>query len=77
MKVNGEMIELDKTSIETLPYEIVMPKIFLKEFGFDEYSNLDEIIKNSDYFLDVMRKNFRTKVLDETHYDLELKRANG
>jgi hypothetical protein len=27
-----------------------MPKIFLDKFGLTEYSNLDEIIKNPNYF---------------------------
>jgi hypothetical protein len=54
-----------------------MPKIFLKEFGLDEYANLDKIIHNPDYFYDRMIDNFETQVFDETHYDVELKRVNG
>jgi hypothetical protein len=42
-----------------------MPKIFLTEFGLDQFSNLDEIIHNKDYFYDRMVNNFDTKVLDE------------
>mgnify|MGYP003300207231 CR=1 FL=1 len=54
-----------------------MPKTFLKEFGLDNYANLDEILRNPNYFYDKMKKNFATKVLDETHYDLELKVVSG
>jgi hypothetical protein len=54
-----------------------MPKIFLEEFGLEQYSNLDEIINNPDYFYDRMISNFDTKVFDETLYDIELKRTNG
>jgi hypothetical protein len=54
-----------------------MPKIFLEEFGLDNYANLDEITKNPNYFFDRMRTNFNTKVYDETHYDVELKRVSG
>ena len=54
-----------------------MPKIFLQEFGLDQYSNLDEISKNPNYFYDKMISNFNTKVYDETLYDIELKVANG
>ena len=58
-------------------YELVMPKTFLNEFGLGTYANLDEIRNNPDYFYDRMVRNFGTKVFDETHYDLELKKVNG
>jgi hypothetical protein len=77
MRIKGDLVTVDKDSIEVIPYEVVMPKTFLNEFGLDEYANLDEIIKNPNYFFERMRKNFRTKVLDATQYDLELKKANG
>jgi hypothetical protein len=31
-----------------------MPKVFLNEFGLDNYANLNEISKNSDYFYNRM-----------------------
>ena len=77
VKIGAEDVVIDKQSIQVQPYELVMPKIFLKEFGLDEYSNLDEIKNNPDYFYDRMVSNFDTKVFDETHYDLELKKVNG
>jgi hypothetical protein len=54
-----------------------MPKTFLDEFGLDEFASLDEITHNNMYFYDRMLENFDTKVLDENHYDVELKRVNG
>jgi hypothetical protein len=54
-----------------------MPKIFLKEFGLDNYANLDEILNDENYFYNKIVNNFNTKVLDEIHYDLELKKVNG
>lgn len=77
VKIGSDDVVIDKQSIQVKPYELVMPKIFLKEFGLDEYSNLDEIKNNPDYFYDRMVNNFDTKVFDETHYDLELKKVNG
>lgn len=75
--IDNQPITVDKNSIEVQPYEIVMPKIFLEEFGLEQYSNLDEIVNNPDYFYDRMVNNFDTKVFDETLYDIELKRTNG
>ena len=77
LTVDGEEIQIDKESIQVQPYEIVMPKIFLNEFGLDQFSNLDEIVQNKDYFYDRMVSNFDTKVLDEQQYDIELKKVNG
>lgn len=75
--IDNQPVTVDKNSIQVQPYEIVMPKIFLEEFGLDQYSNLDEIVNNPDYFYDRMVNNFSTKVFDETLYDIELKRTNG
>lgn len=77
VKIEGRDVNIDKNSIVTDAYELVMPKTFLKEFGLDNYANLDEILRNPNYFYDKMKKNFATKVLDETHYDLELKVVSG
>ena len=77
VQIDGKLVKIDKNSIQTRAYELVMPKIFLEEFGLDNYANLDEIIKNPDYFFDRIRTNFNTKVYDETHYDIELKRVSG
>lgn len=77
VKIDGNDIMINKESIEVQPYEIVMPKIFLDKFGLTEYSNLDEIIKNPNYFYEKIQHNFDTIVQDETLYDLELKRING
>ena len=76
-KIENTFVQVDKESIQTFAYEIVMPKVFLEEFGLDQYSNLDEIVNNPDYFYDRMVRNFDTVIQDETLYDLELKRTNG
>jgi hypothetical protein len=35
VRIDGNYVTIDKNSIEVQPYEIVMPKIFLEEFGLD------------------------------------------
>lgn len=77
IKIGGNDVLIDKSSIEIDAYELVMPKVFIEEFGLDNYANLNDILKDKDYFYNKMVNNFSTKVLDETHYDIELKRANG
>ena len=77
VKIGDELVTIDKNSIQTEAYEIVMPKVFLNEFGLDNYANLNEISKNSDYFYNRMIQNFNTVLQDETLYDVELKRING
>lgn len=76
-KIGDKLVQVDKNSIQTQAYEIVMPKVFLEEFGLDQYANLDEIVNNPNYFYDRMVRNFDTIIQDETLYDLELKRTNG
>ena len=75
--IDGQLVTIDKNSIQTEAYELVMPKIFLEEFGLDTYANLNEIIQDPQYFYKRLVRNFETKVLDPTHYDVELKQPNG
>ena len=75
--IDGKPVTINKDSIKIEAYELVMPKIFLEEFGLDNYANLDEIANNPQYFYDRMVRNFTTKALDHTHYDVELKQPNG
>lgn len=77
ISIDGDIVIVNKDSIQVEAYELVMPKIFLEEFGLDNYANLDEIINNPQYFYDRMVRNFTTKALDHTHYDVELKQPNG
>lgn len=77
IRIGGKMVTVDKESIVTSAYELVMPKVFLEEFGLENNTSLDEIIQNKDYFYEKMVSRFDTKVYDDTYYDIELKRVNG
>lgn len=77
VKIDNNLITIDKDSIQYDAYELVMPKIFLDEFGLENYANLNDILHNENYFYEKMVNNFHTKVLDETQYDIELKKTNG
>lgn len=77
LKIDGRDVSIDKQSIQIEPYELVMPKIFLEEFGLEQDSSLDEIVNNPNYFYDRMVSNFSSKIYDESLYDIELKKISG
>lgn len=77
--IDNEIITVSPNSIETQPYEVVMPKIFATQFGLDTYDSVDQIKRNPDFFYGKIRKNFLSLIPDRHNdfYDLELKKING
>lgn len=43
-------INVDVKSIDIIPYELIVPKLYRKEFGLDYHTNLQRILEDPDYF---------------------------
>lgn len=76
VSINGEYHIIDKDSIKTQPYEIIMPKTFATAFGLTEFDSLEEIEKDPDFFLKQYIKNQASKVAPN-QYSIEFKRSTG
>lgn len=74
--IDGNEVMVDLNSVETFPYEIVMSKTFMTEFGLDKFTSLQEILNDPEYFTNKILNNYRTQVSSNT-YDIELKRINS
>ena len=88
--INGQRLEVDKSTINIQSYGCIMPKVFKTNFGLDQFDNIEEIKADPNFFLKKLIKNANTKVenipvLDENdqldHYianfHLELKKLDG
>lgn len=73
---DGNTIELDASSVNIEPYEIVMPKVFKDIFGLDTYDDLNEIKNNPDFFTNRLLEKCNPKV-GADQYSLALLRLNG
>lgn len=76
VKIGGVDIIPDKSTIQVQPYELIMPKTYIKEFGFTEFTDLNEVQNDPDWFLKQYIENSVSKVEPE-QYDVELKRGKG
>lgn len=76
VKVDGNLVTVDKSTVKTSPYEVIMAKTFATKFGLDEFSNLKQIQDDPDYFIKQYIKNQATQVAPK-QYTLEFKRSNG
>lgn len=74
--INGKQSIIDRDSIVTQPYELIMPKIFKTKFGLKTFDDLNTIVNDPDFFTKRYLENQKTKV-EENQYDIELKKANG
>lgn len=68
---------VNKQSIEEEAYEIIMPKTFLKEFGFSEFTDLNEVKNDEDWFTKRIIQNLGTGTVGENQYDCVFKRSDG
>lgn len=73
--INGKPVKV--TTVETIPYEIIMPKTFATNFGLEEFDQLSDIVDNPDFFTNKLIQNYSTKALSDQNYDLELKNIRG
>ena len=76
VKINGKLQSIDLNSLETQPYELIMPKVFAKKFGLREFDSVEEIVNDKDFFIKRYIDNQKTK-LNVKQYDVKLGRANG
>lgn len=73
--VNGELIE--PIDVEHDAYEVVMPKIYKTQFGLQEYDDLQEILRDKDFFIKRGLNRFKCKLSNHNLYNYELKNFNG
>ena len=69
-------IKVDPIDIKADAYELIMPKIYKTQFGLQEFDNLQEILRDEDFFIKRGIQRFKSKLRDEV-YDYELKNFNG
>ena len=73
--VNGELIQ--PMDIKTDAYELIMPKIYKTQFGLREYDDLQEILRDKEFFVKRGLTRFACKFSNHNLYDYELKNFNG
>ena len=76
VRIDGQYVKVDKSSIKVSPYEIIMPKTFRTAYNLNEFTSLDEIKDNPDYFIEQYIKNQATKINSKL-FDIELKCTSG
>ena len=72
VQVNGELVTIDKNSIEIQNYELIMPKVFASKFGLGKYDSVDAIKSDPYYFVKKLLVGY-SHTADEANFDLVLK----
>ena len=75
-KVFANGMEVDPMEMQYDAYELIMPKIYKTQFGLQEFDDLQEILRDKDFFVKRGLSRFACK-LDHSLYDYELKNFNG
>ena len=78
VRIGKQLLEVDKNSIKTQAYEVIMPKTFKTNFGLNEFDDLNTIKEDRDFFIKQYFKNRDTKsdIFDD-NYTIEFKVSNG
>ena len=75
--IDGVRYKVDKQSLSTEAYELIMPKTYIDEFGFNEFTDLNEVKNNPNWFIEQYFRNKNQNRVQDNQYDIELNRANG
>lgn len=75
--INGDLIEIDPTSIETQAYELIMPKIYQMKYGLRENDQVSEILSDPDFFTKRALERVKDQKVDPQYFHYELKNFNG
>lgn len=76
VRINGQLVDVDKSSVVSQAYELIMPKTFATNFGLKEFDDLNTIQNDPDFFIKQYLQNQATKV-EENQYAVELKVSDG
>ena len=72
--VNGKQIE--PMDFQYDAYEVILPMTYKTKFGLQEYDDLQEILRDPDFFVKRGLQRFKSKI-DDSMFDYELKNFNG
>lgn len=74
---DGTIIELDKSSINIEPYEIIMPKIFASKFGLETSDDLNVIKNNKNFFVERLLDRIKPRGISNSVYSIGLMNISG
>ena len=78
VKINGEYIKVDKSTLSKQAYEIIMPKTFATNFGLSEFDDINSISQDIDWFAyNQYVKRQRIKVDDNNNFTIVLKNTSN
>lgn len=76
--IDGIPVAIHKDSIKIQPFELVMPKLWQTEFGFDEHTDLNTVQNDPDWFIKRFIKNKNNRDgLNESEYDIVFENISG
>lgn len=75
--IDGQKVQIDPKSIKTQAFELVAPKHWKTEFGFDTYTDLYSVKNDPDYFIKQYIENAALRKANVSEYDVVLLQQNG
>ena len=76
LTINNQQWEVDKSSIDIHPYELIMPKVFATNFGLSYDSDLYKIEHDDQYFTNrIIKQN--QNLIDSNYYNLAFTNMSG
>lgn len=73
---NGIRVQVDRASVTTKAYELIVPKVHASKFALKGNEDLNTIKNDPYFFLKRMVSNWESR-MDDKDFDFELKKLNG
>ena len=78
VRIGKQLLEVNRDSIQTQAYELIMPKTFKTNFGLNEFDDLNTIKGDQDFFIKQYLSNRATKKdISDSQHTIEFKVSNG
>ena len=76
IKINNVEYTVDPNSVNIQPYELIMSKKYIEQFGLDQDTQPSDITSPAFFFKRALNR-FKSNLTDSKLYDVELKSRNG
>lgn len=78
VRIGKHLFDVDRSTIKTQAYELIMPKTFKTNFGLNEFDDLNTIKEDQDFFIKQYLSNRATKEdITDSQHTIEFKVSNG
>lgn len=77
VQIHNKKVKVDLNTLNVIPYEVIMSKTFLHQFGLDYSDSVDKIANDPLFFTRKLLRKRNPLITNQNYFDIELKSPDG